>query len=115
MSKKHGVVKGSKQANSYTARLIASQARRDEEMRHFGRIYELDFVTIALGRMGWREEQFREFDKKLLEVTEELSTDILEDAKGDRELWYYREQIDRELKEYCGALFAPYDERYGLK
>lgn len=35
----------------------------DEEIRHFTRVFTLDHVTVALGRMGFRESKFREFDK----------------------------------------------------
>lgn len=42
--------------------------RHDEEIRHFTRVFTLDHVTVALGRMGFRESKFREFDRVLTEV-----------------------------------------------
>ena len=87
--------------------------RRDAEVRHHARVFTLDMVTVTLGRMGFREKKFEEFDKILSEVGEEYAKDILEDAKTDKELWYSKETLDRELKQYVGKRFVPYDERYG--
>lgn len=36
-----------------------------EEIRHLTRVFTLDHVTVALGRMGFRESKFREFDRVL--------------------------------------------------
>ena len=41
-----------------------------------------------------------------------LDPEILEDSKNDTELWYSKETIDREIKQYVGKMFVPYDERY---
>ena len=112
MSKKQGVKKGSQQANDYTGRLLIAQEKRDADMRRFGRIYELDMVTLALGRMGWREKKFKEFDEKLLEVAKDYCEAVIEDYANDKDAWYYKESIDREIKQYVGSLFVPYDERY---
>lgn len=43
----------------------------DEEIRHFTRVFVLDHVTVALGRMGFRESKFKEFDRVLTEVFQE--------------------------------------------
>lgn len=94
-------------------RLQIMQAKRDQEVRRHARIFQLDMVTLALGRMGWRESKLREFDRVLAEVAEEYCKDIVEDAKEDAELWYSKDTLDRELKQYCGSMFVPYDERYG--
>ena len=32
----------------------------NENVRHFARVWQLDQVTVALGRMGFRESKFRE-------------------------------------------------------
>lgn len=69
-------------------------------------------VTLALGRMGWRESKFREFDKVLTKVAEEYSKEILEDSKQDVDLWYSKDTMDRELAQYVGSMFVPYEERY---
>lgn len=84
----------------------------DSEIRHFTRVYTLDDVTIALGRMGWREAEFREFDKVLAQAANEYAYDTLNDFKDDKELWYSKASKDRELKEYVGALFVPWEERF---
>lgn len=79
---------------------------------HFARVYTLDDVTLALGRMGFREAEFRELDKQLSAVSKEYARETLVDARCDKDMWYSRECKDRELKEYTGSLFAPWDERY---
>ena len=33
--------------------------RYEEDIRHFTRVFTLDHVTIALGRMGFREAKFK--------------------------------------------------------
>lgn len=86
--------------------------RYDEQLRHFTRIYMLDHVTIALGRMGFRESKFREFDKVLAEVCKEYADDFTEDYKADKEMVYSRALMDRELKQYTGAMFVPEEVRY---
>lgn len=100
--------------SGYLARLQAVQQLRDEEVRKHARIFQMDMVTLALGRMGWRESRFREFDKKLAEVALEYATDIVEDSKVDKELWYSKDTLDREIKQYVGSMFVPYDERYKI-
>lgn len=86
--------------------------RYDEQLRHFTRIYMLDHVTLALGRMGFRESKFREFNKVLAEVCEEYANDFTEDYKADKEMVYSRDLMDRELKQYTGAMFVPEEVRY---
>ena len=84
----------------------------DEEIRHFTRIFTLDHVTIALGRMGFRESKFREFDRVLSEVYKEYMEEYAADLKDDRYMEYSRACLDRELKQYTGKFFAPEEERY---
>lgn len=90
----------------------AEQARREADVRHHARVFQMDMVTIALGRMGFREKRFRELDEVLAQVAEEYSKQILDDAKEDKDIWYSKEVLDRELKQYVGNLFVPYNERY---
>lgn len=80
--------------------------------RKHSRTYMLDMVTLALGRMGFREARFRKFDEALAAVCEDYGKLILYDAKDDKELWYSKDKIDEELKRYVGSLFVPFDERY---
>ena len=84
----------------------------DEEIRHFTRVFTLDHVTVALGRMGFRESKFREFDRVLTEVVKEYMADYSTDLKDDKSMEYSRACLDRELKQYTGKLFVPEEERY---
>lgn len=96
-------------------RLFRTKAEFDRyegEVRYFTRVFTLDDVTIALGRMGFRETKFREFDKVLAEVMHEYASETLEDYKDDKQMWYSKAAKDRELKQYTGALFVPWEERY---
>lgn len=98
--------------SAFIARLQAAQEIREQEVRHHARVYQLDMVTLALGRMGWRESRFEKFDKLLDEVCQEYAEDVLKEVKDDKDLWYFKDSMDREIKQYVGSLFAPYDERY---
>ena len=93
-------------------RLEKQADRRVEEARRHSRIFMMDMVTVAMGRMGRREAFFREFDKVLDEVCTEYGKLILEDAGVDNELVYSKACLDRELKQYVGKLFVDYDKRY---
>ena len=84
----------------------------DEEIRHFTRVFTLDHVTVALGRMGFRESKFREFDRVLTDVVKEYMTDYSADLKDDKAMEYSRACLDRELKQYTGKFFVPEEERY---
>lgn len=82
------------------------------EIIHFSRIYTLDDVCIALGRMGFTEAQFEAFNKAYSEVANENAHELLEDAKDDKDLWYSKDKKERELKEYLGKLYVPPEERF---
>ena len=84
----------------------------DEEIRHLTRVFTLDHVTVALGRMGFRENKFREFDRILTEVFQEYMADYFDDLKDDKSMEYSRACLDRELKQYTGKFFVPEEERY---
>ena len=84
----------------------------DEEIRHFTRVFVLDHVTAALGRMGFRESKFKEFDRVLSEVYKEYMEEYAADLKDDRYMEYSRACLDRELKQYTGKLFVPEEVRY---
>lgn len=86
--------------------------RHEEELRHFTRVWLMDHVTIALGRMGFRESKFREFDRVLTEVIDEYMGEYKADLKDDKEMVYSRDLLDRELKQYTGKLYVPEKERY---
>lgn len=80
---------------------------------HFTRMYTLDDVCIALGRMGFTKEQFETFREKYSEVSNENAVELLEDAKDDKDLWYSKDKKERELQEYLGSLYVPQEERFG--
>ena len=101
-----------KKTSGFLQALQQQQCRRDDEVRHHARVFQMDMVTLALGRLGWREAKFREFDRVLAEVSEEFCSGLLDDAKTDKDIWYTKDTLDRELKQYVGKLFKPYDERY---
>lgn len=82
------------------------------EVIHFARLYTLDDVTIALGRMGFTEEQFKEFNKIYSTVANEYAHETLIDSESDRDMWYSHDVKDREIKQYVGSLFVPWDERF---
>lgn len=93
------------------------QMRREYEQklameRHFSRVFQLDMVTLALGRMGWGEKRFRNFDKMLSEVQDEFVDGVHEDMKDDPDVWYSKGKLDQELKQYTGKFFVPFDRRY---
>lgn len=98
--------------SGFAQRIAANTQQRVEEARRHSRIFMLDMVAIALGRMGFRETKFREFDKVLNEVCDEYSKLILDDSTADFELVYSKAYLDRELKQYTGKMFADYDSRY---
>lgn len=83
--------------------------------RRLARTYMLDMVTIALGRMGFREARFRKFDEALTAACEDYGKLIVADSKDDADIWYSKDKLDEELKRYVGSLFVPYDERYKVK
>lgn len=87
-------------------------AQREQDIRFHARIFQLDMVTLALGRMGWGEKRLREFDKVLAEVAKEYSFEIISDSQDDKDCWFSKAKMDEELKQYTGSLFVPYDERY---
>lgn len=98
-------------------RLFRSKAEldaHDEDIRRFQQTFTLDHVTIALGRMGWRESKFREFDRVLSQVYAEYMKEYKDDLAADDEMVYSRYVLDRELKQYTGLLFVPMEERYDL-
>lgn len=86
--------------------------RHNEELRHFSRVWMMDHVTIALGRMGFREAKFKEFDRILTEVTQEYMANYSEDLKDDKQMWYSRSLLEREMQQYTGSLYVPEEERY---
>lgn len=98
--------------SGYLARQQAIMAKREAEARHHTQVFTLDMVTAALGRMGFGEKRLRAFDEKLTEVSKDYAELILDDARNDKEIVYAKACLDRELQQYTGSLFRPYEERY---
>lgn len=98
--------------NSFLDRLARDREVDVALARKQSRTYMLDMVTIALGRMGFRESRFKKFDDFLAEACKDYGEIIMEDSKVDKELWYSKDKLDAELKRYVGSMFAPWDERY---
>ena len=93
-------------------RTKADAQRYDEELRHHTRVWMMDHVTVALGRMGFREAKFRELDNVLNEVIEEYMKEYADDLKYDKEMVYSRTLLERELKQYVGKFYVPEESRY---
>lgn len=83
-----------------------------DEVLMFGRQFAMDDACVALGRMGFTEEQFGEFQQVYSDVATENAEEVIEDAKDDKDLWYSKDRKERELKEYCGKHYVPREERY---
>ena len=98
--------------SGFVKALQLERERRDQDVRHHARVFQMDMVTVALGRMGFREKRFEELDRVLTEVAKEYSEEFLTDAKQDKDLWYSKDTLDRELRQYVGSRFVPYEERY---
>lgn len=98
--------------SGYLAKQQAYIARREAEVRHHTYTYTLDMVTIALGRLGWGEQRLRKFDEVLTQASKDYAEVILDDVKADNEMVYAKATLDRELQQYTGSLFVPYERRY---
>lgn len=98
--------------NGYLARMQARQELREKQIRHHTRVYMLDMVTVALGRLGWGEQRLRKFDEVLTQASKDYAEIINADIKEDPDMVYAKATLDRELQQYVGGLFIPYEERY---
>ena len=98
--------------NSFINRLARERQADIAVNRRLARTYMLDMVTVALGRMGFRESRFKKFDEALTAACEDYGKLILDDSKTDKEIWYSKDKLDEELKRYVGSMFVPYNERY---
>lgn len=101
--------------NSFVDRLAREREADIAVNRRLARTYMLDMVTIALGRMGFRETRFRKFDETLTAVCEDYGKLILDDSMADKDIWYSKDKLDEELKRYVGSMFVPYEDRYKIK
>lgn len=93
-------------------RTKAELSRHDDAIRDFERAFTLDLVTLALGRMGFRESRLKTFEETLNEVYADYMRAFRDDLKDDREMVYSRAVLDRELRQYTGSLFTEFELRY---
>lgn len=95
--------------------------RMEEERRRYmraARVVEVgfccDMAVIALGRLGWGAKRLKAFEEAFSAAYEEYEALREADGKDDKDQTYYKACIDREIKQYAGELFAPFDERHGI-
>ena len=100
-------------SNGYLARQAARQELREREIRHNTRVYVMDMVTVALGRLVWGEQRLRQFDEVLTQASKDYADLITADIKEDPDMVYAKATLDRELQQYTGSMFVPYERRYG--
>ena len=98
--------------NTYAKRLDAARAAREYAIRRYTRQQMLDFVTIALGRMGYGEKRLKDSEQMLSAVYIEFANTFTDNLKDDKECVYTKQCLDRELQQYCGNSFVPYEKRY---
>ena len=101
--------------NAYLTKLRKQRQEYANECIVMAQTRMLDFVTIALGRLGWREKRFRQLDEKPTEVMNDYDELLLDDWKNDPDYVYSHAKIDQELQQYAGSFFKPFEERYGFK
>ena len=89
----------------------AMLGKHDEDLRHFSRVFQSDICSMALGRMGFREKRFEQFDEQMTGVVKDYLALWTEDEKVDKDMVYSRECFERELKQYCGKKYVPWEER----
>ena len=98
-----------KMAEDLTARKVASDVISLAQQRM------LDYVTVALGELGWTEKEFIPFSQKLAEVDEHFEELLIDDYHNDPDYWYSHQKLDDAIKPYVGSLFCEYKKRYHLE
>lgn len=104
-----------KMQREYEEKLLALRLEYEakfREERHCARIFQMDMVTIALGRLGWGEKRLGKLDETLLEVAQDMDSSAKEEMKFDPELWVTCATHEDELKKYTGKLYKKPEERY---
>lgn len=84
------------------------------EERHCARVFQMDMVTIALGRLGYGEKRLSKLDEMLLQVAKDMDASAKEEMEYDPELWVTCANHEEELKKYAGKLYKEPKERYGI-
>lgn len=91
---------------------VYQQMETDTSIRHHSRVWMSDMMTVALGRMGFRESRFRKLNDTLSEVVKDYCDKFKEDFRDDTDMVYSRELLERELRSYTGSFYTPENERY---
>ena len=101
------------------AKRNALMERMEEQALRYARaarMLEIGFCTdiavIALGRLGWGEKRLGDFEAAFSAAYEEYDALREEDGTDDREQAYYKACLDREIKQYVGGKFVPFDIRH---
>lgn len=100
---------------NYKTRLDQAFAKGVMAGKQYEQRFCFDMATAALGRMGYGEKRLKDFERVFSEVYNEYYDLLGEDGSTDKDTWYYRAALDRELKQYLGDALIPYDERYKVK
>lgn len=98
--------------SAYAVKMQRQQAAREYAVRRYTRQQFLDFATVALGRMGYGPKRIKDFEAVLTDVYLDYSTLTADDLKDDAECVYSKACLDRELQQYTGQYFEPYEKRY---
>ena len=101
--------------NSYADRIKNERQKYANACMALAQTRILDMVTIALGRMGWRESRFRQLDETLTEVMNDYNELLLDDWHNDPDYVYSHAKLDQELQLYAGKCCKPFKERYGFE
>ena len=113
MPKKSGFIERMQQeVNAQLAALRAEYEAKYKEERHCARVFQMDMVTIALGRMGWGEKRLGQLDDMLMEVARDMDASVKEEMQYDPDLWITQDRIEQEIKRYAGKRYVPAKERY---
>ena len=100
--------------NTQLAALKMQYEDQFKEERYFAKVFQMDLVYIALGRMGWGEKRIEHLDNMLKQVNIDLANDAMEDRvqNNDPELWVARDRFEKELKRYRGSRYIAPEDRY---
>lgn len=106
-----------KMQEEFNARLAALKMQYEDqfkEERYFAKIFQMDLVYIALGRMGWGEKRIEQLDNMLEQVNRDLAANAKEDREqnNDPELWTAQDKFEKELQICRGSRYIKHEDRY---
>ena len=100
--------------NAYARQIQARIRQERADTQAIVRQMVIDMAQVTLGRLGYGAKRQKDFHDKLMEVYTEYADLFNADVLDDPDFVYGKACLDRELKEYCGEYFAPWEERYRL-